>query len=233
MALPLAHRTTRITISGTFGGGVEEWSTGFWFGNANGDADLPDQALVDGVLAAWKTFFTSNNSWTQSNFTTTQVKAASHGTDGRSDANDTVYAVANPTFSGTIGQKFPPQVTLAVTLLGPQARGLASKGRMYLPGIGAGVGDNGKANPGALDTIADGLKTFFDAINNLPSNHVVLNASHGQLTYNPLTKQWQPKIDGLGPISKPVQSLKLGDVYDTQRRRRNQLVETYRTRAII
>lgn len=232
MALPLAYRTTRVSILGTFGGGVEEWSTGFWFGNANGDADLPDQALADGIRDAWRTFFTANNSWISPNFGTTTVKLASHGTDGRSDANDTIYSEFNPVANGTIGSTFPPQVSLAVTMTGPQARGLASKGRMYLPGVGAGIGGNGKVNGGALETIAQGLQTFFNAVNALPANNVILLASHGQLTKN-LDGEWIPKVGGYGPVSKPVQGLKLGDVYDTQRRRRNGLTETYVQKALI
>lgn len=232
MALPLAYRTTRVTISGTFGGGVEEWSTGFWFGYDSGDADLPTQELADGIAAAWRTFFTSNNSWISPAFNTTEVKLSSHGTDGRSDANDTIYSVYTTECKGTIGTTFPPQVTLAVTLMGAQARGIASKGRMYLPGVGAGINEQGKVAGGSLSTIADNLGTFFTAVNALPENNVLVLASHGQLTKDPVDGSWGPKIGGLGPDTKPVVGIKLGDVYDTQRRRRNGLVETYVQRAV-
>lgn len=232
MALPLAYRTTRVTISGTFGGGVEEWSTGFWFGAENEDAALPDQALVDGIKTAWVSFFTNNSSSFSPNFATTLVKAASHGTDGRSDANDTKYSVVAPAAGGTIGTTFPPQVSLAVTMTSSLGRGLASKGRMYLPGVGIGIGNTGKINTGALEALSDRTKDFFNAVNALPHNNVVVLASHGQLVWNPLTKEWNPKIDGYGPINKAVQGIKLGDVYDTQRRRRNGLVESYQVRAL-
>ena len=103
MALPLAYRSTRVTINGSFGGGVEEWSTGFWMGAENEDAALPDQALADGIRDAWRTFFTNNNSWISPAFRTLEVKLSSHGTDGRSDANDTIYSVMTTECKGTIG----------------------------------------------------------------------------------------------------------------------------------
>lgn len=231
MALPLAYRTTRVTISGTFGGGVEEWQTGFWFGNANGDADLPDQELADGIRDAWRTFFTANTSNISPNWQTTEVKLSSHGTDGKSDANDTIYSVFAPVAQGTIGTTFPPQVTLAVTLTGSKARGLASKGRMYLPGVGIGLQGNGKIAGGQWETLSDNLAAFFTAVNALPSNNVILLASHGQLVRG-ADGQYEPKLDGLGPVSMPVIGIKVGDVYDTQRRRRNGLTEQYQTRQV-
>lgn len=231
MALPLAYRTTRVTISGTFGGGVEEWSTGFWFGAENEDAALPDQATADGIKAAWIAFFTNNSSGISPNWQTTLVKLSSHGTDGKSDANDTIYSNVSPAVSGTIGTTFPPQVSLAVTLAGSAARGLASKGRMYLPGVGLGIDGTGKTNPGATQALSDRFKIFLDAVNALPHNNVVVLASHGQLTKN-LDGEWIPKVGGYGPVTKAVRSIKVGNVYDTQRRRRNGLTESYEVRAL-
>lgn len=232
MVLPLAYRTTRVTISGTFGGGVEEWSTGFWFGAENEDAALPDQALADGIKTAWVAFFTNNNSQISPNWQTTLVKCASHGTDGKSDANDTIYAAVSPAAGGTIGSTFPPQVSLAVTLTSNIARGLASKGRMYLPGVGMGIDGSGKTNPGATQALADQVKTFFNAVNSLPANNVVVLASHGQLTKN-AAGEWIPKVGGYGPVNKAVQGIKVGNVYDTQRRRRNGLTESYEVRPLL
>jgi len=227
MALPLAYRTTRITISGVLSGGAEEWSTGFWFGAASEDAALPDQALADGVRDAWRTFFTATTSYISNSWTTTTVKCSSFGTDGKSDANDTVYSNFEPVATGANSNQFPPQVALVATLTSNVARGLASKGRMYLPGVVIPMVTGGRMNSTQRAALALNFKTFLDAVNALPHNNVVLNASHGQLNAN-----GTPKLGGYGPVSKAVQGIKVGDVYDTQRRRRNGIQELYNVRAL-
>jgi hypothetical protein len=224
---PLAYRTTRVTISGTFAGGVEEWSTGFWFGAENEDAALPDQALADGIRNLWQTFFTNPQTYISSNYQSTLVKCASVGTDGKSDANDTIYATFPTGTQGVSATHMPPQIALVATLTGANARGLASKGRMYLPGVGVELAAGGHINEGKRNYIADHFKTFLDGVNALPHNNVIQLASHGQLN-----KDGTPKIGGYGPINKAVKGFKIGSVYDTQRRRRNGIAESYNIKTL-
>lgn len=225
---PLAHRTSRVTISGTYAGGAEEWSTGFWFGAANEDAALPTQELADGIAAAWKTFFISPSSYISSRWTTTTVKIASVGTDGKSDANDTVYSNNQLPATGVAATHYPPQITLAATMVGPANRGLASNGRMYIPGVSAAVDGTGHIAGIDSQNIATNFGNFIKAVNALPENNVVVLASHGSLD-----EEGQPKIGGKAPITKAVTVVKVGNVYDTQRRRRNGLNEQYFAAGIV
>lgn len=231
MATPLAYRTSRVTIQGTMFGGAEEWSTGFWYGNAGGDAELPTQAVADGVRDAWRTFINHQQSYISDAYLSTIVKVSSHGTDGKSDANDTVYSSFGADDNGVRAEKLPPQCALVATLMAVDNRGLASKGRMYLPGVVIGVTNNGQTDPFNTNLIAVNFAAFINTVNGIGQN-VVVNASHGQLTRDPVDGSVGPKIGGYGPVTKAVRRIQIGTVYDTQRRRRNGLNEQYQTQAL-
>jgi hypothetical protein len=225
---PLAHRTTRVTISGTCFGGAEEWSTGFWIGNETADADLPTQGLVDDIRTAWQTFFVTSSSYVANTFTSTLVKASSVGTDGKASAEDTMYATFTGNAAGARTENFPPQIALVATLVSTKARGVGAKGRMYLPGIVAPVDATGHINGTTQAGILTNFKTFLTAVNaSTATTNVIMLASHGSLT-----AAGTPRVGGSAPINKAVVSVRLGNVYDTQRRRRNGLAEAYGSQTI-
>jgi hypothetical protein len=221
----LAYRTTRVTISGVFLGGLEEWSTGFWIGENDADADLPTQQLADDIRTAWQTWFTSQAAYISNAYTSTLVKLSSVGTDGKSDANDTVYSTFTGNAAGARAELLPPQIALVATFQGPQARGLASKGRMYLPGVVRQIGVNGKIDGTTQASMLAAFRTMLQAINaSTATDNVLMLASHGQLN-----RDGTVKVGGRAAVNHEVVSVKIGDVYDTQRRRRNGLVEVYQT----
>lgn len=232
MATPLAFRTSRVTIQGTMFGGAEEWSTGFWFGLANADAELPTQALADGVRNAWRTFISHQQSYISNAYTSTIVKVSSVGTDGKSDANDTIYSSFASTDKGVRAERLPPQCALVATLMAADNRGLASKGRMYLPGVVIGVTDNGQTDPFNTNLIAVNFKAFINSVNAIGTG-IVVNASHGQLTRDPVDGSVGPKVGGRAPVNKAVTRIQIGTVYDTQRRRRNGLNEQYQMQSLV
>jgi surface antigen len=220
---PFIHRVSRVTIHGKYAGGVEEWSTGFYLGKENADAALPTQAQVDAIATAWKNFFTGVGQNISASWSTDYVKIASMGTDGRSDAQDTVYSnyVTQPTGSG--GNLYPPQIALAASFTSAKMRGVGSHGRMYLPGISIGLDTTGHVGGAGLTAVLGAFKTFINACNAASaSGDIVILASHGSIN-----KDGTPKIGGSAPINKAVTGIKIGNVFDTQRRRRNQLAETY------
>jgi hypothetical protein len=223
---PLAHRTTRVSILGTMFGGAEEWSTGFWIGSPAADAALPTQAQADAIAAAWRTYFTAAASGFSGNFTTTAVKLASVGIDGKSSASDTIYSTLAPAANGGNNNgAYPPQIALVATLSSTVARGVGSKGRMYLPGIFSPVDATGHIASAAQGTMLANLVTFLRAVNNAQGNfESIVLASHGSVN-----RDGTPKIDGRSPITTNVTSVRLGNVFDTQRRRRNALREVYQT----
>lgn len=226
---PFLHRVSRVTIHGKFGGGVEEWSTGFYMGNENADADLPTQQLVDDIAAAWKSFFTGVGQNISGNWSTDYVKIASMGTDGRSDAVDTVYHPFTESVTGSGQNLYPPQIALAATLVSSRPRGVGAKGRMYLPGISIGIDTTGHVNAAGLAAVQAAFVTFLNACNaSTATPNVVILASHGSINAD-----GTPKIGGSAPINKAVTGVRFGNVLDTQRRRRNQLPETYTAASLV
>lgn len=208
----------RVTISGTSFGGEEQWTTGFYMGYAGGDADDPTQELADEIALRWTTFFTAANTKVNNNWKTTEIKVAKHSASGATDPSNVVYhTYPTPITGANVTPTFPAQIALVATLVSPVPRGLASKGRMYLPGITATVDGNGRMPDTDRLNICTGLRTFLRALVDFAgTDNVPLVVSKGREA---------PFIGA--PIAREVFSVRVGNVYDTQRRRRNALTEVY------
>lgn len=218
-----AFNVNRVTISGTCFGGAEIWSTGFFVGYEDAGASTPTQSDVDAIAARWATYFASSSAEIANDYLTTQVKMSELDTAGNVILDNTVYSVYTTPPAGSFGAtQYPPQLSLAVTLKSSLTRGLGSKGRMYLPGVTHGVGSDGHISAGSIGPHADVLKTFFDGVNtDLGIRGQVINASFGRAGTPPTVG-----------VNKEITQILLGNVFDTQRRRRNALAETYTARAI-
>ena len=218
-----AFKVNRVTISGASFGGEEEWSTGFFLVDEDGDVLPPTETGALDIGAAWGTFFTSATTGINNNWKTTQVKIATLNTNGSTDLSSVVYYNYPTAITGARATNtFPPQVSLVATLVAAVPRGLASKGRMYLPGIGSSVDTNGRIATNDVVGMNNMLATFFNTINSdADVGNSVGNASFGRTA---------PNI-GAG-INRIVTSVRMGNVYDTQRRRRNALTEQYSTAAV-
>lgn len=133
-----------------------------------------------------------------------------------------------PVVGGLTTPTMPNQCTLVASLTTASA-GRSFRGRVYLPCLDAGA----LTAAGRLD----------------PASNVVVNASdfvtgliaglNGGTTSPPVTAplpatRWaiaiQSKVSGV--IAAPVTHVKVGDVIDTQRRRRDKLVENYLVAAV-
>jgi hypothetical protein len=215
-----AHKVCRVTLSGTMFGGTEVWSTGFFVGAKDADtAAAPNQAAADAVRDAWTTFFISDAAKISKDYQFTTAKLASIADDGHTVLDEVVYSYPATTISGysTHNQNLPPQCSLVCTLTTVRPRGLASKGRMYLPGVIGPVLSTGKLSSSDVTGISNGLKTFFDAVNassDVPGQIILAAKGTGLLPALTAQNEW-------------VTGFRVGDVVDTQRRRRNNLVEVY------
>jgi hypothetical protein len=220
--VPFANRVTKVTIFGTSMQGTEEWSTGFFMGVIGDDPLPPVEAGASYIAAQWKTFFQTSAVSISSKWQFTGVKIATLNTDGTTKSDEVVYHYETTPASGVGSIHWPAQVALVATLTSDTPRGLASKGRMYLPGVASSLTDAGKLSNTTVSAVATGLKTFFDNVNDsIDATGNVILASKGST----------PPLIG-APVSRPVTGLRVGDVPDTQRRRRNQLVEVYENRVV-
>lgn len=223
-----AHKIAKVTISGTSYGGAETWTTGFFMGSPTADISGVNAPGSQSIATAWQTFFTNATSSFSSEFKTVQVKTAMLNTDGSTDIDEIdYYSYPSPIAGGAGASALPAQIALAATLTSDNQRGLAAKGRMYLPGINAPVtGSTGKIASATVGNIRTNLKTFLDAVNvgTGTSGRIIL-ASKGRKQAN--------QVNGdtiyIGGVSAFVTGCRVGDVYDTQQRRRRQLPETYQT----
>lgn len=216
--LDSAQKVVHVTLSGAMWAGAEEWQTGFYMGTPDADAPVPTQAFADAVRNAWATFFTTGANSISDSYTFTQVKCARLAKDGRYDGSDVAVSFpAAETKGGSQGQALPPQVALVATLIGGSGKGLGGKGRMYLPGVKYPVNGTGHLDQAFCQTIATNLAAFFNTIDasfDAPGSPINVSRGHkAQL--------------GLGARNVVINGVRVGNVYDTQRRRRNALAETY------
>jgi hypothetical protein len=197
-------------------------------GSEGADAGDPNGA-AEQIAGYWRVYFELANSSVSSGYITTQVKVAQHiaETEATDLSKVDFYDVSPLLDGGGASVALPAQISLAMTLTSEIQRGTGSKGRMYLPGINAAVsGTTGKLLSSQTDTFRTNLKTMFDGINadtDIPDQ--VILASRGTKT----TLLPGGDIIYINPHNKLVTGLRVGDVYDTQRRRRNGLSEAYST----
>lgn len=229
MPADYAHKFVRVTISGTCFGGAEEWSTGFQMGSPTADMVGASAPGAQSIADAWEAFFETAGNKFSSAYKTTQVKAALINTNGTTDLDEIdYYTYPTPLSGGYTSNVLPAQITLAATLTSDNQRGLASKGRMYLPGINEPISDGtGKISDTFQQTLATNFKTFLDAVNTAggASGKLVL-ASKGHKDKAATVPTW------LAGRTAWVTGCRIGNVYDTQRRRRNGLAETYEARVL-
>lgn len=220
--MALAHKVVHCTIMGTMFSGGEEWQTGFYLGAPDADAQVPNQAFADVVRNAWQTFFTLAGNGVSDSYNFTGVKLARLGLDGKYDGSAVIQSFpTGQVTGGSTGLPLPPQVALVATLIAGSGKGLGGKGRMYLPGIKHAVTGNGRISDADALRVANNLATFFNTINaSTDKPGTAINASRGHV-----------KFGGAGAVNITLNGIRVGNVYDTQRRRRNGLSETYQASA--
>jgi hypothetical protein len=229
--MPYAHSVKRITFSGTSFGGAEQWSTGLYVGAVDADVSNPTQAFADAVRTAWTTFFQSTGSGIGTSWKTDQVKVAQVGTDGKTNLSNVIYAPYGTAIAGTNGiVVYPAQISLVASLENSGARGLGAKGRMYLPGVSFVTQGNGVITTANALSCAQAVKALIDSINAAaPAGERVILASQGRRVKQP---DGSYAITPGTAVNSLVNRVRVGTVLDTQRRRRNQLVESYQSAAV-
>jgi hypothetical protein len=225
-------KVNKVTIMGDCWDGAEEWTTGFYLGSPSGDAADPGSATAAAIAPLWTTFFTATGTKISNVYRTLQIKVSQLDTDGDVDLDKIdIYDYPTAIAGASSSSPMPPQIALAATLTSDIQRGLASKGRMFLPGVNAGISTTDpKITATDQGNIATNLKTFFDAVNASGSiaNDVVLASKGHKLT----VVQDPDNYSYVNGVIAEVTGLRVGDAYDTQRRRRNAIGEVYALRVL-
>lgn len=204
----------KFVTSGQMPGG-EVWSTTFWLGVQDGPyAGLDLQGLTDDVMEAWRDQL-ANANWLSAQ--QTLVGVTGYVYDGGVLVEQAVSAGAP--IQGIGNSLLPNQVATVVTLL-TATPGRQTRGRMYLPTLKQTVGDQGRNSQAQVLTILNMMGAFFEQVGT--SVPLGLRAALAPAVFSQV---------GAGRRTA-ITSIRVGDVPDTQRRRRDGLVENYTVRAI-
>lgn len=198
--MPLYEAQLRGTISA-----AEVFSHSLWL---NATATEASDVATD-VGAAWESQFAAQAaaSWPDSTLWSTCYVSKVDLSTGvvLSTAQVDVTGVA-----GDSGNSLPPQCAIVCTLR-TNLSGRSHRGRFYLPPAATGVVTNlGRLNSTAQANMADALQDFMTT---------VLGAGHTPVVYSRVLH-----------ATTVITALDVGDVFDTQRRRRDSLSETRQTR---
>ena len=147
------------------------------------------------------------------------IKIALVGTDGKYLQDAKIYDLPVPdTGAGTFAVS--PQDSVVVSLVTDFKRGLAKRGRIYLPaGFSVPVATDGRLSSTSITGLLAKVKIFFDAIEVIISGgdlggRIVVASSVGAGMFHEVT------------------SLEIGNIMDNQNRRRNRLQEIYTSLAL-
>lgn len=163
-------------------------------------------AFGDALTACWAAGM-DDLTTPEVDLTLASAAAINEATDGQITRVEVVLALTGVADA----EMLPFQCATVISLLTASAT-RHGRGRFYLPPLAASFLLNGKLNSTAMTTLDTAWTAFFDSLNTDGVNPVVRNRT--------------------GHVSTPVTSARVGDVIDTQRRRRNKLVETYTTIAV-
>jgi hypothetical protein len=163
-------------------------------------------AFGDALTACWAAGM-DDLTTPEVDLTLASAAAINEATDGQITRVEVVLALTGVADA----EMLPFQCATVISLLTASAT-RHGRGRFYLPPLAASFLLNGKLNSTAMTTLDTAWTAFFDSLNTDGVNPVVRNRT--------------------GHVSTPVTSARVGDVIDTQRRRRNKLVETYTVIAV-
>lgn len=200
-----------MQVGGKLPGG-EEWSNGWRFAMVPGNAVVLDDTMLNAYGAAVQTFYTSTviSSGVKLSFMKMNPIDAATGKYDTQSPYTKLFADLPGT--GTL-QALPNQATIAVGWTTGYSLGLAHKGRFYIPIPSlAQTAGSGQITTAAADDVKAKATTMLTALNAVNPNLDVAIFS---------------RKSG-APTHRLVTGVQVGLVWDTQRRRRRKLLESYR-----
>lgn len=214
MAYP--YNFIKVTFGGTVYSGADIWSNGINFGLQNADLEIT-KADLEGVaqrvssdIAVW---FRSVNAQISNRAQLEWVKVAVIGKDGKYELDADVFDLETPASGASTVVNYP-QLTLALTMETMKRRSPGRFARIFPPLNAPVIGTNGRvAQSNAInqrDAFASLLKEMTDQL------RVLLPGVVSPIVASEKTDQHYP-----------ILTVKVGDVVDTQRSRRNAIKETY------
>lgn len=218
------RRHFKLTFGGNIREDIDEWTTGIRIapssiGTVVDWASTTQQLgvrMVPIVTAFWNAIRSSVSSGMDFRW----IKLAPIGTDGKyiPGVDPYIYDLETPNSGGRGGDSSGPQASIVLSLRTNRNRGPATKGRMYLPLSGAlPRGNTFKLPTSIIKTTVEAGQTFIRA----------LELNHEGSIFAPFI------MSGIGSGAiNAINFVLVGDMLDTQRRRRNKFTEEYTSRPI-
>lgn len=204
-----APNLARIVMTGTLFNQAEIWASTLTLHAAGSDGPAPAPAVLAPPITEW---FRRTTSLISNIARLTAVKCNEFGPDGRyvDQTQTRVWEAPNQGIAGGMSSFAWPQLSLAVSLVTAAQRGRAHRGRFYPPlPVVTGDPTTGKVMDASTSSVAVSAAQLIRDINAAAGGWRVVVASH---------------LDG---TVRPVTAVEVGDVMDTQRRRRSAFPELY------
>lgn len=222
----------KLTFGGQLAAGQDEWNCGINLSISN-DAILPitgtdaleafegyGDAINDDVVNDFTNYIEHADMEIPTGATLDYVKIALIGEDGFYMTEPRIWEIIDVTGKGIGG--YVPQVSLVMTLQSDKFRDPGKYARFYLPtNTPAGTGSYRPTKTLAKANVTAALLYTLD-------KEVVTLARTQRV--RPAAVTSSDKFEG---NYRPIRFVKVGNVYDTQRRRRNKIGETYSTTEIV
>jgi hypothetical protein len=193
----------RMVASGTTPGETFSFTL-----HAEGNLSTADAATAfgDALTAAWAGGM-DDLTTADIDLTLASVATLDPATDGQVTRAEVVLALTGV----ASGEMLPFQCATVISLLTNSAT-RHGRGRFYLPPLAVSATDQGRVSAAAMIVLDTAWTAFFDSLNTDGVTPVVRNRT--------------------GHVSTTVTSARVGNVIDTQRRRRNKLTEVYTVIAV-
>lgn len=216
---PLQHES--LEAAGTTATGAHGSIVSLWTATAGvlPEAEEIDAAVQVDLCEDFWTFLNAVKAYTSTGFNWTSCKIAPILVDGKYGAPSSVYTFTSPLAgTGTESGQLPPENALAVSLRAP-ILGRRGRGRMFLPAMAGAITTAGVVGATPRNTIKTALVTFVTDLNNLPG----------------IDWPYRPSVcvssAGAATAVRPSE-VRIGSFMDVQRRRGDQVVESYETAAL-
>jgi hypothetical protein len=208
----------RFSFRGIFTNTPEQWNFGFNMSTLLTDIPDPgvDDITTEDVTSAFQTFIAGPSDAAISE----RVKAMDWrayliGTDGRMEGNPLFVDVSTESIQGSAANRYPPQVALAVTLVGAN-RGPARFGRFFIPGPAEALGTDMRLSVASATGYAEAATNFMKDVSDT-LDFSLANSSSGL--------NISSRGSGGEGTKQEIDHIEVGRVLDTLRTRRNALLE--------
>lgn len=193
---------------------IETWSINLRFGtedSASGGGPVATQAVADAFKAAAFTLFTNAGAKFSNSVYFQEVRLYQIGTDGKSTIEPKISAVTAPARGVSSTTQHPWQCSTVVSLTA-NGLGKGKRGRFYLPPQNLLIAQNGVITDTDVTNTRTAVVAFLNELNDTTTTGITSALAIAGKT-------------GAQGTLRTVRHVAVGNVMDTQRRRRRQLEE--------